>query len=79
MYIPVDPNKIKAIWDELEKNLLSNEHSYIIYNGNKNKKKKNILESKEINNLISRMYRCDYIRIGTNKMIPFPPHFSIKL
>lgn len=80
MYIPLDPDKINGFWSKLKNSLIENNHSYLVEKGKKGTSiAKTRLDAKQADQLIARLANADYIRIGSNKMVPIPPHFAIEL
>lgn len=80
MYISLDPDKVNGFWSKLKNSLIENNHSYLIEKGKKGTSiAKTQLDAKQADKLITRLENADYIRIGSNKMIPIPPHFAIEL
>lgn len=80
MYLPSDPFVNNELWQSF-KLYLNKTHVYqSIISGQKNflEKKKIKMNSNQISELISRFKKSDYVRIGTNRTVPFPPHFALK-
>lgn len=77
MLIPLDPKKNPSYWENFEENLLSTKNAFVILNSSKidSSFKVNI---KIIQDLIKRMKGADYVRLGSNRGVLIPMHFSLK-
>lgn len=80
MYFPSDPNKIPALWDSFEESLLASNVSYVLKDGQarpENFPRK--VTSIEASNLINRLKKMGYVRIGASRLMAVPPHFGVVL
>lgn len=78
MYIPLDPNKLEGCWEKLKKSLSSNVFSCSIHDGKNYICAKNSSDFKRnIEDIIDKMEKADYVRLGSNKMNFIPVHFAV--
>lgn len=80
MYFPSDPNKIPASWDTFKESLLFSNVSYILENGkNRPENLRRRLTSVDVNDLVGRLKKMNYVRIGVSRLMAVPPHFGVVL
>ena len=78
MHFPVDPNKRDGIWDKLETSLATEENCFIIGNGafqfDAVSRKLSESSAREV---VDRLKKSDYVRVGVSRNQPLPAHFSV--
>jgi hypothetical protein len=78
MHFPVDPNKRDGIWDKLETSLATEENCFVIGNGafqaDAVSRKLSGTSAKEV---VERLKKYDYVRVGVSRNQPLPAHFSV--
>jgi len=78
MYTLIDPNRSRNFWEKFRQDLVTNRSCYIIVDGKQNFDTKNILLNfNDVNKSIERMKKTDYVRLGSSRTMPIPPHFAI--
>lgn len=78
MYFPVDPSKTDNILQDLEESLSAHAYVYTILDGNFiTGSESKILSIDEAAVLIARLRNYHYIRVGTARLQPVPPHYGI--
>lgn len=78
MYLPVDPLKTENILQDLERSFSANAYVYSIFDGNFiSGREKKTLSIEEAAAFIARLRNYQYIRIGTARLQPVPPHYGI--
>ncbi|MEN2426504.1 hypothetical protein [Chromobacterium vaccinii] len=79
MFLPVDPSKLNSLWDSLKVSLCEVEHSEIVSGGHFNPIAAQRLSRQDAESVVARMKELNYVRIGTGRMSPVPPHFGAHL
>ena len=78
MFLPIDPEKMSAIWASFSESLRETEHCFVVLDGrNNNPAAGRRLTSAEAEGVVQRMKLLNYVRIGTSKLNPVPPHFGL--
>jgi len=79
MYLPIDPLKDESIFKDLRQSLLAYPFSYVVLNGVFSDQLRTKIESaSEVNKIISRFKKHQYNRVGTSRLKPCPPHYSVE-
>lgn len=79
MFIPVDSNKLKVIWNSFRVGLCEIKYFEIVSGGKFKPTATQLSCAEEAEAIAARMKNLDYVRIGTERMIPTPPHFGAQL
>lgn len=79
MFLPIDPNKFNSLWDSLKMSLCEAAHSEIVSSGCLNIIAARRLSAQDAEAVVTRMKGLNYVRIGTGRMNPVPPHFGVHL
>jgi len=80
MLIPLDPNGRTGLWDALEVSIERDNLIAIVSSGQITHK----LRHDAVNNdqgacTVRRMRNLSYVRVGTERLMPLPPHFAVSL
>lgn len=79
MYIPVDPFLSKSFWEKFSESLDKQKVSQVIFNGEIiEDKSPKILDKTEKEKLLNHLKSMKYVRLGCNRTLPLPSHFSVK-
>jgi hypothetical protein len=79
MYLPINPHKLNDYWDILKNSLRKQKLVYLILNGKYSGANLCIEADFEINKLMDRLKIYNYVRLGSQHMLPTPPHFAIDI
>ena len=79
MFLPIDPNKLDSLWDSLKVSLCEAAHSEIVSSGYLNIIAARHLSVQDAEAVVARMKGLNYVRIGTGRVNPVPPHFGVHL
>lgn len=79
MFLPIDPKKTSAIWAALSESLHEREHCFVVVDGSNSNPAARRLTSAEAEGVVHRMKHLSYMRIGTSKLNPVPPHFGLRV
>ncbi|WP_301153557.1 hypothetical protein [Metapseudomonas otitidis] len=79
MFILVDPNKLKVLWNSFRIGLCDVKHFEIVSGGKFKPTTTQLSCAEEADAIAARMKNLNYVRVGTERMIPTPPHFGAQL
>jgi hypothetical protein len=80
MYFPADPKKNPVLWSTLRDGLISSYVSIILEGGKAPfAEKPRKVTSEQAAELMLRLQKLEYVRVGTSRLLAVPPHFGVAI